>query len=386
MLAGALCLAAVAQTTGTAPLTQTAPATTTASDEIKKQVREVLKDEYRDQKALELETAAAVAARLSEWGKLFAFFVGIPLFLFGGWLTFIGLRTRSDLDKLVARIQQIKDDAQSSETAVLKLKADIAERQRQLDALPAIQRQIDTLSSKVQHLENVSISAPATVAQATKTELERIMGEYQAYFSRLGWSVTAGEKEPTLVLDDNPETENLLAYYRPDVATMVVSAKYADDPDLVLHEYTHRFLVGANAAGTSQERNVMPVESALSSYFPCSFLDKPTLAEKSAPKVPGMQAWNLAQDQPFPDPKAESESVLMDIITAWAGAFWEVREKIGKDRADLLLFRAWQSFRVKPSTKPRAFAKHLLETDAKQMGGKHTDVIRAAFQARGVEV
>jgi formylglycine-generating enzyme required for sulfatase activity len=63
---------------------------------IQRQVDIALKEQVKDQKLVEIETAQAIAVRMQEWAKLLGYFVGIPLVLLAVLLGFLGIRTFSD--------------------------------------------------------------------------------------------------------------------------------------------------------------------------------------------------------------------------------------------------------------------------------------------------
>src|ERR1700682_1673392 len=57
--------------------------------------------QLRDQRVVEIETAAAIVERVSGWAKVFAFFVGIPLALLVIVLGGLGVKTFSDFSRMV---------------------------------------------------------------------------------------------------------------------------------------------------------------------------------------------------------------------------------------------------------------------------------------------
>jgi hypothetical protein len=73
-------------------------------ERLTERVRLVLKENFADQKALEIETSELIAERAVKWAKTFGYFVGIPVAvaafivtLGAGILGVIGLRTWSDI-------------------------------------------------------------------------------------------------------------------------------------------------------------------------------------------------------------------------------------------------------------------------------------------------
>jgi DNA gyrase/topoisomerase IV subunit A len=68
-------------------------------------IQEIIRQQYKDQKILELETTQAIVTRLSDWSKLFGFVVGIPIALVLVLLGFLGFRTYADFSKQITEAQ-----------------------------------------------------------------------------------------------------------------------------------------------------------------------------------------------------------------------------------------------------------------------------------------
>jgi hypothetical protein len=73
-------------------------------ERLTERVRAVLKENFADQKALEIETSELIAARAIKWAKTLGYFVGIPIAVAAFIITLgasvlgiIGLRTWSDI-------------------------------------------------------------------------------------------------------------------------------------------------------------------------------------------------------------------------------------------------------------------------------------------------
>ena len=72
---------------------------------LREQVLAVVKEQYKDQKVLEVETTQAIATRLADWAKLLGFFVGIPIAIVLVLLGLIGIRTYSDFSNQIQKAQ-----------------------------------------------------------------------------------------------------------------------------------------------------------------------------------------------------------------------------------------------------------------------------------------
>ena len=67
-----------------------------AKDADESAVQQQIRVQAKDQKLVEVELIEAVVNRLSNWAKLFGFFVGIPVALFLALLGLLGYKTYSD--------------------------------------------------------------------------------------------------------------------------------------------------------------------------------------------------------------------------------------------------------------------------------------------------
>lgn len=77
-----------------------------ASVEFQEAVEALIAKRLKDSKVLEVETTEAIVNRLSNWAKLFAFFVGVPLALFLAWFAMLGFKSLSDLREQVNATQR----------------------------------------------------------------------------------------------------------------------------------------------------------------------------------------------------------------------------------------------------------------------------------------
>jgi DNA polymerase III delta subunit len=87
-------------------------------EQLVQKIRTVLKAEFADQKALEIETSELVADRVLKWAKTFGFFIGIPVAIAIGFLGFVGIKTWSD-------VTSVRDN-------LAKASADLASAQKEL--------------------------------------------------------------------------------------------------------------------------------------------------------------------------------------------------------------------------------------------------------------
>ena len=68
---------------------------------LRKEIQNAIADRIKEQKLVEIETAHAIVAKLSNWAKLFGFFAGIPLAILLIILAILGIKTYTDFSKKV---------------------------------------------------------------------------------------------------------------------------------------------------------------------------------------------------------------------------------------------------------------------------------------------
>jgi phage shock protein A len=135
------------------------------SSKLREQVQSIFKEEYKDQKVLEVETTQAIAARLAGWAKLLGFFIGIPIAAFLVVLGLIGIRTYSDLSAEIKkahleasakitdvsnRIAEEQKSAGNLESQEATLSKEFLDLETSLGNLKALSAQVETLKNDYQ--------------------------------------------------------------------------------------------------------------------------------------------------------------------------------------------------------------------------------------------
>jgi hypothetical protein len=117
------------------------------SGKVREQVRDILKENYKEQKLLEIETSQAVATRLADWAKLLGFFIGIPIGLLFLVLGAIGLKTYSDFSNQVHAAQtEIEQQVHKAQTEI-GVRLDTAQK-----AASKLQSDASTISREYENL------------------------------------------------------------------------------------------------------------------------------------------------------------------------------------------------------------------------------------------
>jgi hypothetical protein len=171
----------------------------------------------------------------------------------------------------------------------------------------------------------------------TYTALQSLLDDYLKYVSRIGFP--PNPRRVTIKVEKKAVGDS---YYLD--GKIVMSARLADDPSVPLREYNHHILT----TGKPDELwagQYAAVESALADYFACSYLNNPKLGEKAAktfdPPAPYIRL--LANNKKFTEFKALKDPVQFPYEGAeiWGGAFWAIRQELGKETADSILASAW---------------------------------------------
>jgi hypothetical protein len=344
------------------------PTTVTDTDEVAKRVRDVLHDQYKDTRYLELETAEAIANRVMGWAKLFGFFAGIPLVIIAVWLGWLGYKSISDITAEVKKVQTLVDS----------LEKDVIAKRAQLDKLnelDELERRLTALSSRVQTLEAVKFGGSADIGAAAKKRIEDALGRYQQRFASLGYRFPANQEvnvrtEPSAAMRDR----GMIALY--EKKTMFVDEKYTAHDDVVLREYTHHILLRGDVRALGGNNDLRSLESGLADYFSRSF--------EGSPEYPSIPGRTLANDLKIVLTRNPAD--IQNIGLAWGALGWDLRARIGRDAADALLLAAWDRTNIRGAFEPSDFGKALLTADQTVNRGANATLIRELLAKRGVSV
>jgi cell division protein FtsB len=339
------------------------PARAVDKDEVADRVREVLRDSYKDSRYIELATAEAIATRLMTWAKLFGFYAGIPLALIALWLGWLGYKSSSDVSQLEKEITKLRENVASKQAQLAKL-----------DELDKIDERVNALSTRVASLEAVKFTGSATVAEPAKKQIAGMLARYQQHFAELG-SAFAPNQEVNVQFEKSElmKPPGQIAFYDGATNSMIVDEKYVASDDVILREYAHRILLRANNATSGND--AMALESGLADYYSRSFAGSPAYTSFPARTLANDEKVFIARD--YAD--------VQTIGLAWGGLGWDLRQKLGRDIADALLFTAWTNTPRGPAI-AGDFARAIINTDAAHNGGRNADLIRTLLAKRGVSI
>jgi len=355
------------------------PATSATKDlpnsPLRDQVREIIAQHYKDQKVVEIETTQAVANRLLDWAKLFAFFAGIPVALILLILGVFGIKTYNDIS---AKIEKGKADVTAAELAATNLKsrtASIDSDYQKLstkisDTRTALETQVKTLSAKVDDIgEKVGFTPTSKISKETKLRLDGAVAKFQDYIKGLGYRSDA-RKFGVDVKDKMPRDKP--AYYDPGKRKLIIGRDYVDDLIILYRAYMLQILIPSGPDLSLIDYSA--IYSGLATYFSCSFVDDPR---------PNSDSWDLTRKRPFIELKSNDDSVVRDGTEIWGSAFWELRAELGKDTADKILLDAWFKLHAEEVRADRgaSFVRKLIDLDK-----PHETKIRAVFEQRGLSL
>jgi hypothetical protein len=253
----------------------------------------------------------------------------------------------------------------------------------QLANVSTLSEEVKTLASKVKRIEEEIIVEPSTALSANlKKGLETSLAAFQQYFQQLGYEPKKGR----IGVEVHAKVPGD-AQYDGKKNRIILSQSGARDIDLAFHSYTHHVLNSFATEPFSQWDPVyQAIESGLADYFPCSFSGNPALAEnfaKDVLKKPYIR--NLENTRKFSE--LPPNPTVQDSGEIWGGAFWEMRQLLGKERGDSLLLSVWLATNpLDARGDPGAnFVNELMQM-AQSTGDKRAEQIKSIFVRRGLNV
>lgn len=376
-------------------------------------VQALIKEQYKDQKLVEIDVTEAVVTKLSGWAKLLGFFVGIPLTLLALVLGFLGIKTYSDFSGLVnsgkqeisqtfqieRQKAQQQADVFTQQAGVFKadsdqlaqkseeLKSKYKQLENQLTGVDALAQNVKALTVKVERIEEkIGFEPSAALTPGIRSSLEDSFASFSSYLANLGFRPKKGRVRVAI----DPKYDQNAMYISAE-NRIIIGPSMSRERQAVYYIYAVHALGGSGVTGSSQASSAL--QSGLADYLACSFSNNPLLGEEYAKavggKVPGSgkpYLRNLKNNRMFSKSK---EIEIHDEGEVWGGAFWELRDQIGQRAADRLLFSTWSALRpqeLSDNNVAISFVKKLLDIDSSSEGGKHANQIRSVFERRGLRI
>jgi len=206
----------------------------------------------------------------------------------------------------------------------------------------ALQHSMEQINEKVKLLEEARFDPSSVLTTALQSYLKSSFDSFQNYLIDIGYE--ASEREVRILVD--PKLHDNV-YYEDEEHRIVLGAPLAEDSDAFFREYTHHALmIGINREKMNNDH--WSLESGLADYFPCSFNDDPLFGEKSIhifQQIPEFKNKKAIRD--LNNDRKFSEAVINpehhNVGEIWGGAFWEVRQRLGKASSDKIIFTAWRA-------------------------------------------
>ncbi len=343
----------------------------------------------KEQTAVKVPSKLDVAEQVAKIASVAA----IPVVLaVGGWLIQRQLQSQTvSRDYVQLSLTILQNPDQSKVPPELREWAvDLLNRSSPVQLNP---KAMASLKSGTVTLPSINFVASNALSAALKTQLESALKGFQAYMTHLGFPATL----PPVSVDIRPGTtfDNGDWVARGDVSTssIIVASAFASDTMVVLRQLAHQYLFIAK----DQTPEYRAIESGLATYFPCSSLENPVMGDKAS--LEGQAIYrpeDLRNKRQFSEVHLSDEaSVQNDGSEIWGGAFWQLRELLGKDKADRLLADTWRAFQprqaslgVAPTGSSSgvysAFVGALAENASHLGNGVTSEQIRAIFKGRGL--
>jgi hypothetical protein len=244
-------------------------------------------------------------------------------------------------------------------------------------ALRDISDKIDTIN------KHLAISSNGVLTSQQENEVGSALEDYLKYLGRLGYNDPI---QPVhVVLGDSDSTDS---YYNSESSTLFISARDKNNDNYkfylisVLTEYMHKVLY-SNIDGNKYSkhwdgvRTWVDLEFSLQKYLPRSFMDL------SVVDMGGDNDWDLNNTTKFGH-KGPCRNLACERDQPWAGAYWDLRQKLGRDIFDKILFESWQKLQPEQvgAGNGGPFVEELLQSD----GGRHAKIIHDVFEERGLDV
>jgi FlaG/FlaF family flagellin (archaellin) len=226
-----------------------------------------------------------------------------------------------------------------------------------------------------------------------QSRLQTALAGYQTYLKVVGYD--PGSVEVLKVTVDEQQSDN--AYF--DNQRLYIGSKLARDPEYTLSEYTWYVLKQSNpqAWGVfygSEAAQFQGFGQALKFYLVCSHLDTPYVGRNyyaliGVPPSDKSRGYlfDLSELRSF-DKKGGGDAIEPHRLgEVWGGAFWEIRAKVGREKADRLVFAAWKRLKPAPGelNKPGYYVAQLLAANTALGQEIDANVIREAFARRKLE-
>ena len=321
----------------------------------------------RDQRVVEIETAALVTERVLSWAKLFAAAVAVPAALLIATLTVIGISKFSDFTKLVndseEQLRSTLAGATTNANHLAQRLADVSKQQSEST------RRLDAVTEQLSSVREKLGMAPGTnITPGVQRELQGQFKKFQDYVIALGY--TPGEREITVAVSPDGQ----VAYYSNN--TIFIPKGWERDAQVIYREYLHHVLyskIGPNNIGP--ERSAL--ESGVADYLVASYSGSPRVYAVAFGTAVNLES--AAKVRPATD-----HADRFPIGQSWASLFWQLRQNVGRAQIDRAVWSAW--FDLGKDLPDRSIPNEMTSRLVARASGDDSasrNVVRTILQQRG---
>jgi hypothetical protein len=207
--------------------------------------------------------------------------------------------------------------------------------------------------------------------QSFQADLQATLARYLEYLDRTGFPP---RNKTVIIRVDNDLHGN--TFYSDERDEILIGADVMTDMTGPLQQYGISVLFNLQHV-TNEE--ILGLEFGLADYLTASFLQNPRIGEVFARvlNLPKPYLRTMDNERKFTEAKAGADH--LETAEIWGGLFWELRQRITRERLDPILAKAWQA--TLPSVgsdTPSAFVKAVLASipDDEVLRREIQDVLR----------
>jgi hypothetical protein len=182
----------------------------------------------------------------------------------------------------------------------------------------------------------IAFEPGALMTQSFQADLQATLGKYIEYLERMGFP----PKSKTVVIRVDDELHGN-TYYSDQNEEIRIGADVMTDVTGPLQQYGVSVLFNLKRDESNEE--MLGLEFGLADYLTASFLQNPRIGEVFAKvaKSPKSYLRTMENERKFTEAKASQDH--LETAEIWGGLFWELRQRITRERLEPILARAWQA-------------------------------------------
>jgi hypothetical protein len=347
---------------------------------------------FRDQKIVEVETAEKLAARAMGWLKVVGFFVGLPILVCSAVLSFLGIKTFSDLEvasqkasNLDALVSNAEKQFGGVQKRVDELDGTLKEVRSRIDQqIAEINTEQQRLQAQVTNIQERLRFCPAKGLSAElENNLQGELGKFITYLEKVGFQNLDRQVSVCVYSKDDPiqglPSDDRNAYYYQESRTIYIHQDVASVASITLREYALHALLQAVPTGMDSAAEVL---YGLADYFSASFLDDPLVGETLGTLLglPTSYIRNLATTAKYGEVSTEAHARG----EIWGAVLWQCRRELGADVVDKIALQAWKDVKPEKTGPPNLWAFSAALVKGEGTAGKRTNCFSREIAKRGL--